>query len=272
MVERNGVFLDWFTNIYTIVDVMGNVFGTMRGGNSPKDGTNVSQGRLGVLFGKGDERTMQIILHNDNITEHERSVLTDFFRWHFDLRQADSAWDKFLVWWYMGSFRVFLTGIKSPVGKEVITTEVDTPDGDKVKKKVSDTITVEDENKDPHRDAVRFLKYIVKLIEDGDAESRTKNTRLKTDRSHRIRGYRKVLEYFEAYGVPMVPPDDIVGWVEDMFKIPRGWAKKAVKLVNTGFTGLLHGLHVHARAIRIRRRHESTWARTMRKIFSFGLA
>jgi hypothetical protein len=159
------------------------------------------------FFGKGDERTMQILF--SRLTKEEQKILRGFLLWHF---AGETMQDKLLAMWYLGSFRVFVTGIKGSneavgsVKKETVTTDPAT--GAKT------TVVVDDKDYgDAYKHAVDFLKFIVATIRSGKAAHK-KAAPTSTEEEQLVAGYQLVLEHFRATGVPHMPPKSDKDWGE----------------------------------------------------------
>jgi hypothetical protein len=198
--------LSTIENFKTAGGLAGGVFSALLGREVGNDAPAVAQGVSG-FFGKGDERTMQILF--SRLTREEQKMLRGFLLWHF---AGETMQDKLLAMWYLGSFRVFVTGIKGSneavgsVKKETVTTDQET--GAKT------TIVVDDKDYgDAYKHAVEFLKFIVTTIRSGKMAHK-KTVPTSTEEEQLVAGYQLVLEHFRATGVPHMPPKSDKDWGE----------------------------------------------------------
>jgi hypothetical protein len=206
------------------------IINALRGSDLPDDAPAVSQGMAGFL-GKGDERKLQIIF--GRLTNDEKKILTSFFNWHF---KGETVQDKLLAAWYMGSFRVFATGIKGsnvPTGTSKTTTTLPDKDGAKTVTETNHTTYA-----DEYQPAVDFLMEIVRIIRSG----KTKHKKLhptSTEEEQLQVGYEAVVAYFKATGVPSMPPKSQQDWgawasalgVKSLNEL-QGWYSGAVNAVH----------------------------------------
>lgn len=194
-----------FSGALSHLHTASSIISALRGNDLPDTAPAASQGLAGFL-GKGDERKLQILFQR--LTDAEKKVLTGFFNWHF---KGENIQDRLIAMWYLGSFRVFVTGIKGanvPIGTTKTTTTPPEKDGVKVVT-VSDKTTYADE----YQYSFEFLKEIIRIIRAGKARHK-KAFPTSSEEQQLEAGYAEVLAYFRATGVPHMPPKSEQDWWE----------------------------------------------------------
>lgn len=168
------------------------LFGALKGKEPLASAPAVVQGLYGI-FGFADERELEVLLYeleheNDMEGKKPREVLAGFFMWHF--RNADTVDEQVLSWWYGNAFRTFLTKMgKSDGHKEgVEVTTVESKDA--TTGATAKTVTTKELHGHVSNNALNFLKMMVNTI---------------TSENSRVKGYRKLLKQFVAFGVPHIP-------------------------------------------------------------------
>ena len=218
------------TTLFSHLHLVTSMIKALRGNDLPDDAPAVSQGMAGFL-GKGDERKLQIIFAR--LTDDEKKILTSFFNWHF---RGETVQDRLLAIWYMGSFRIFATGIKgsnTPIGTSKTTTTHPEKDGAKVVTETNSTSYA-----DEYQPAVDFLKEIVRIIRSGKAKFKKLNPTSNLNAQIEA-GYKEVVAYFKATGVPSMPPKSQQDWgawasalgVKSLNEL-QGWYSGAVNAVH----------------------------------------
>lgn len=182
----------------------------LRGHEPTKDSPPVVQGLYGVL-GYGDERTMQVLMNQ--LTKKDREILTGFVAWHF---KTGNLTERTVRHWYQNAFRSFVTKMGDPTEGRTEGTEetvINSESYEKTTRTKTKTRTVlKKELRSKGCDnRLDFLKLMLRII---------KSEPVRED------GYKKLLAYFEAFGVPHVPPKahQFVSFVE----------KKAGELTDAG--------------------------------------
>ncbi|MFM2424329.1 MAG: hypothetical protein RLZZ70_720 [Candidatus Parcubacteria bacterium] len=160
----------------------------------------VSQGLTGI-FGKGDEREIQI--HLQELDDAEREHIAGFMNYHF---KGDGLQDQLLTMWFASSFRTFVAKFEASKNP-VKVTKATAKDGEA-------EVTTEGREyaKDP---AVGFLKLMVKIMKKGEVEYDEKKYKRPSEAKRREWGYEKLITYFEAFGIPRKPPkmkEDYIKW------------------------------------------------------------
>ena len=164
------------------------------GRKAPEDAPPEVKALYGI-FGKGDELAFMRLL-TEHLTKQQRDAVTGFLQWHFYENRRQSPLGGATVWWIGNAWRTFVTRLSTPGRKTSITETSTTKDKGKI---VEDKKTVE--TFDPHgEEAIHFLKLIARTI---------------TTAADKETGYRKVLELFEAAGVPRMPRQETITWIED---------------------------------------------------------
>jgi hypothetical protein len=222
------------TTLFSHMHLVTSMIDALRGKDLPAGSPAASQGVSGFI-GKGDERKLQIIFAR--LTTAEKKILTDFFNWHF---KGETVQDKLLAAWYMGSFRVFATGIKGsnvPTGTSKTTTTLPEKDGTKTVTETSHTTFA-----DEYQPAVDFLREIVRIIRSG----KTRHKKLhptSTEEEQLAAGYETVVAYFTATGVPSMPPKSQKDWgawasalgVKSLNEL-QGWYSGATNAIHEAYT------------------------------------
>ncbi len=140
------------------------------------------------IFGKADERALQVLLHK---LEEEKpgsvDVLAGFFSWHFKTKTTNQ---KMLSWWYGNAFRSYVTQMGSSAG-HVEGSEETVAEKYNRNTRAKEITTTKRELRGKGTDnSLNFLKMMVDVIE---------------SESDRIKGYKKLLVRFEAFGIPHIP-------------------------------------------------------------------
>lgn len=209
-------------------------------GKEPSENAPQAIKAMSGAFGKGDEILMQHLLQDlrqsyiDEASTHAAGVragneaveiMTDFIEWHFRDAQFRTPTGRIITWWYLNSWRVFITkmtaqptkiGTKKTVSKGKADAKPDDtdvmpwvlygPNGEILsrgpKPRITsgyeaETTSETDLFSSKNDQGVQFLRHIVAMI-------KSYNTREE--------GYEAALRFFKAWGIPVMPKNDMVGW------------------------------------------------------------
>lgn len=147
------------------------------------------------LFGIGDELAFQRLLLQ--LKPREKEAIVGFLQWHFFENRRQSAVGGATVWWVGNAWRVYTTKLSNP-GKKVGSVEITETE------KVGGKTTQRKESIDTFSSGgVQSLEFLQKI-------ARTINSAPTPEA-----GYEKVLKMFEAAGVPRMPSQEAIDWIED---------------------------------------------------------
>jgi hypothetical protein len=181
----------------------------MLGRKAPENAPEEVKSLYGI-FGKGDEIAFMrdLLLQDDDkkriLSKREQESIIGFLQWHFFANRRRSPLGALTVWWVGNSWRTFVTKLKTQGRKTSVT---DTSTSNYKGKSVEDKKTVEMFGPDGSQ-TIDFLKMIAKIIISApDTET----------------GYQRVLEVFEAAGVPHMPKRETIEWIEDNLLNVQRW-------------------------------------------------
>lgn len=215
------------------------LLGAVRG-KPPRENAPAAVKALSGAFGKGDEILMQHMLRDFRHSYIDESddkdagvrageeavkILTDFITWHYHGQQFQTSTGKVITWWYLNSWRVFITkmtttpekiGTKKVVSKTRTDPEPPDPDvlpwvlygprGEVLRRGPKPNLTTKGHETEVSTESdvysgndqgVEFLRYLVKMIKSYD---------------NRVKGFKAVLTFFKAWGIPVMPEKNMILW------------------------------------------------------------
>ena len=187
------VFEHW-TKFYTFVDIIGDVMGKKPRGDVPEE----LKGVYG-LFGKEDERGMTRLMVE--LDEDDRKLVVKFLYWHFIRHQDRSHVGAVTVWWFMNAWRTHVTRLKTDKSKTGTTTTKQTVIDPVNPKDKTETTTTAENFSGGGNQGLDFLKEIAKIIKEAGP-------------GNEVAGYEAVLRFFAASGVPQMPKEETLVWLE----------------------------------------------------------
>lgn len=191
------IFEHW-TKFYTFVDIIGDVMGKKTRGDVPEE----LKGVYG-LFGKEDERAISRLLVE--LPDEDRKLVVKFLYWHFLRHQDRSHVGAVTVWWFMNAWRTHVTRLSTPKSKTGTTTTKQTVIDPVNPKDKTETITTTENSSGGGNQSLDFLKKIAQIIKDAGP-------------GNEVAGYEDVLRFFQASGVPQMPKEETLVWLESRIR------------------------------------------------------
>jgi hypothetical protein len=177
---------------YMFFDIIGDMLGKTPPTNAPEK----LKGVYGIL-GKEDERQFGRLLLE--LEAEELQLLEGFLHWHFIRFRDRSKVGAITAWWFMNAWRAHVTKLSSE-NKEIGTSESKTNSTDATTNASTEVKTATKVYSAGGDESLNFLKKVAELIKSSPSPEE---------------GYEAVLEHFKAAGVPHMPDEDTIKWMED---------------------------------------------------------
>lgn len=184
-----------------------------RGGKVPDNAPPAVKALAKGVGRIGDEVAFNNLLLDLNTEDWE--IIQGFIQYHF-LRHKGRA-GRIIAWFQLNKWRTLITELDPPSQRG--TRKVETKSGQS--KGGNASVTTEDILLTPEtKQAKLFLERIVTIVRNAQSAGKDRNT-----------GYEKVVEYFESFGVPTMPDDVTIAWIEQHLNVlpdVSGWVTSHV--------------------------------------------